>query len=258
MSLKYIIYISAILATLYLLAVSSLYLFQRSLIYYPTPVDPEFAAEAVSFEHQGLLLQGWVINPGQQKAVIYFGGNSEMISDNHALFQQIFADYSVYLVNYRGYGNSQGQPSEAALFADALAVYDQISERHSAIIAYGRSLGSGVAVYLAARRKISKLILLTPYDSVVEVAAKIYSIFPVRWLLKDRFDSAALAAEISAPELIITAENDRVIPPSHGASLKDALVNSEISYQKISGAAHNDVVNFPAFQQALEAFLAGH
>jgi pimeloyl-ACP methyl ester carboxylesterase len=144
--------------------------YQRRLIYYPVALDPSFVAERIVVDNQGTRLQGWVLNPGQRKAVIYFGGNSEMITHRRGFFEDVFRDYSVYLINYRGYGDSEGSPSEAGLFSDALAIYDQLSPRHQSISAYGRSLGSGVAVYLAARRPLEKLILLTPYDSVAAVA----------------------------------------------------------------------------------------
>jgi pimeloyl-ACP methyl ester carboxylesterase len=171
--MKEIIFIALVLLGVYLLLAAFLYVYQRRLIYYPVALDPSFVAERIVVDNQGTRLQGWVLNPGQRKAVIYFGGNSEMITHRRGFFEDVFRDYSVYLINYRGYGDSEGSPSEAGLFSDALAIYDQLSPRHQSISAYGRSLGSGVAVYLAARRPLEKLILLTPYDSVAAVAQKI-------------------------------------------------------------------------------------
>jgi pimeloyl-ACP methyl ester carboxylesterase len=191
--MKEIIFIALVLLGVYLLLAAFLYVYQRRLIYYPVALDPSFVAERIVVDNQGTRLQGWVLNPGQRKAVIYFGGNSEMITHRRGFFEDVFRDYSVYLINYRGYGDSEGSPSEAGLFSDALAIYDQLSPRHQSISAYGRSLGSGVAVYLAARRPLEKLILLTPYDSVAAVAQKIYPMFPVRYLIKDRFDSSTTA-----------------------------------------------------------------
>ncbi|MFZ9038469.1 MAG: alpha/beta hydrolase [Gammaproteobacteria bacterium] len=254
--MKEIIFIALVLLGVYLLLAAFLYVYQRRLIYYPVTLDPSFDAERVVVDNQGTRLQGWVLNPGQRKAVIYFGGNSEMITHRRRFFEDVFRDYSVYLINYRGYGDSEGSPSEAGLFSDALAIYDQLSPGHDSISAYGRSLGSGVAVYLAARRPLEKLILLTPYDSVAAVAQKIYPMFPVRYLIKDRFDSAALAPEIEVPVLITSAEHDREIKLSHTLALKQRFTRAPLDYLMISGAAHNNIVDFPDYREAVRKFVA--
>ncbi len=251
-----IIFIALVLIGVYLLLAAFLYVYQRRLIYYPVALDPGFVAEPIVVDNQGTRLQGWVLNPGQRKAVIYFGGNSEMITHRRGFFEDVFRDYSVYLINYRGYGDSEGSPSEVGLFSDALAIYDQLSPRHASISAYGRSLGSGVAVYLAARRPLEKLILLTPYDSVAAVAQKIYPMFPVRYLIKDRFDSAALAPEIEAPVLITSAEHDREIKLSHTLALKQRFTRAPLDYMMISGAAHNNIVDFPDYREAVRGFVS--
>jgi pimeloyl-ACP methyl ester carboxylesterase len=245
--MKEIIFIALVLLGVYLLLAAFLYVYQRRLIYYPVALDPSFVAERIVVDNQGTRLQGWVLNPGQRKAVIYFGGNSEMITHRRGFFEDVFRDYSVYLINYRGYGDSEGSPSEAGLFSDALAIYDQLSPRHQSISAYGRSLGSGVAVYLAARRPLEKLILLTPYDSVAAVAQKIYPMFPVRYLIKDRFDS---------PVLITSAEHDREIRLPHTLALKQSFTRAPLDYMMISGAAHNNIVDFPDYREAVRQFVS--
>ena len=244
------------LAVIYLSIGAYLYLFQRKLLYYPTAVDPTFQAPEFTLENDGYRLHGWVLNPGASHALIYFGGNSESITDRSEFFVSLFADYSVYLVDYRGYGNSEGTPSEAALFADALAVYDDVAPRHDSVSAYGRSLGSGVAVYLAAHRELDQLILLTPYDSIAEVAQGLYPWFPVRHLVRDRFDSVALAAGIDIPVFIAGAELDRVIAPRHTAALRAALVAADVDYVMIAGAAHNDITGFAQYRDAIARFVA--
>lgn len=115
------------LLALYLLLAIFVYLIQRSLIYYPVPSDLGFAAQEITLDNNGTRLHGWVLNPDKDKAMVYFGGNAEQVTGNQGIFQDLFRDYSVYLVNYRGYGDSEGRPSEAALFADALAIYDHAS-----------------------------------------------------------------------------------------------------------------------------------
>ena len=244
-----------VLLALYLLLTLFMYLFQRSLIYYPVAPDTGFAAPEITFDSDGVRLHGWVLNPGRDKALVYFGGNAEQITWNRDTFEDVFRDYSVYLVNYRGYGYSGGKPSEVALFADAVAIYDQIAPRHGEITALGRSLGSGVAVYLATQRPLRRLILLTPYDSITAVARRAYPIFPVNWLLWDRFDSAARAAQVRVPVLIVAAERDRVVPSAHARALQRELVNAPVSFVTIRGAAHNDVSDYPEYREAIREFI---
>lgn len=246
-----------VLFSLYLLIAAYLYIFQRRMIYHPVPVDSAFRADEISFDNNGTRLHGWVLNPNKPRAVIYFGGNSELITHRREYFEDVFDDYSVYLINYRGYGQSQGNPSEDGLFSDALALYDQLIKRHDSIIAYGRSLGSGVAVYLAASRRLEKLILLTPYDSIVEVGQKLYPLFPVRYLIKDRFDSASRASDIEIPVLIASAENDREIGLAHTMKLKQSFHRARVEYQMIAGAAHNDVIDFPDYRATVQKFISG-
>ncbi len=245
-----------VLFGIYLLISAFLYLYQRRLIYYPTAADPHFGAEEITIDNDGLRLHGWILYPGKRRAVIYFGGNSEPITQNGGLFKTLFEDHSVYLIDYRGYGKSEGKPSEAGLFADALAIFDFLCQRHQSIAAYGRSLGSGVAVYLAANRPLERLILLTPYDSIMALARKLYPLFPVRLLLRDRFDSTARAGDIEIPVLMVTAEHDRVIPLPHSLALRQRLERAQLSYTMIDGAAHDDIVEFTQFHVAVNRFVA--
>lgn len=250
-----IAYIAASLIGVYLLLAALLYRFQRRMIYFPVPADSAFQAMEIDIDNRGTRLHGWVLNPGKPGAVIYFGGNSEMITHRGEFFEDVFRDYSTYLLNYRGYGLSQGSPSEAGLFSDALAIYDRVAGEHDRIIAYGRSLGSGVAVYLASMRPLDKLILLTPYDSITEIGARIYPFFPVRYLIKDRFDSASRAGKIETPVMITSAELDREIELGHTLALKERFTRAPVEYVMIEGAAHNDIVDFPAYRDAVRNFL---
>ena len=201
-----------LLVMLYLLLAGAMFLFQRSLLYYPVPHQEDIPREEVSFENDGLKLHGWVLNKGRSKALVYFGGNSEAIQNNIVEFESMFENYTVYLVHYRGYGKSEGNPTETGLFSDALAIYDVLQPQYEAISIMGRSLGSGVAVYLASKRKTEKLILLTPYDSIAEVAQVHYPFIPARYVARDRFESFGYAPQITAPVLMVTAELDRVVP----------------------------------------------
>lgn len=252
----YLAIIAVAVVALYLSVGAWLYVRQRALLYFPVAHDAGFDADSVTLETDGAALHGWVLNPGRDKALVYFGGNSEMVTHRHEFFEDVFRNYTVYLFNYRGYGLSTGRPSETALCDDALAICDWLRNRHASVTAYGRSLGSGVAVYLAAHRPLEKLLLLTPYDSVTEVAQRLYPIFPVRWLLKDRFDSAALAGRIEVPVMIASAEHDREIPRACTLALKARFTQAPLRYVEIAGAAHNDIVDFPAYRDAVREFVA--
>ena len=246
-----------VLLAVYLLLAAFLYFYQRRLIYYPVAADPAFRADEITIDNQGTRLHGWVLNPGRAKALIYFGGNSELITHRRGFFEDVFGDYSVYLVNYRGYGHSEGKPSEAALFSDALAIYDRLTREHEAISAYGRSLGSGIAVFLAAERVLEKLILLTPYDSLVAVARRYYPMFPVRLLLRDHFDSAARAGDVDEPVLITAAEFDHEIRLPHTLALKRRFQRAPLTYRVIAGAAHNNIVDFADYRESVREFVHG-
>ena len=239
----------------YGLTLVCMYLFQRNLIYFPTPFDSTFPAQQVNFDNQGVSLQGWVLNPGKSKAMIYFGGNSEMITANGELFDVVFSDYSVYLVNYRGYGNSQGVANQAALFSDALVIFDRLKLEHDAITAFGRSLGSGIAVYLASQRELDRLILLTPYDSIAAVAQKHYPLLPISWLIQDRYDSIRWGRDIQLKVLVVVAQLDTVLPSHHAETLVQNLGRAKVSYHMISGAAHNDIGEFEQYRQILREFI---
>ena len=242
-------------AVVYLLCLVLLYFLQRNLLYYPVPAPPDIPRETIGFDNEGLKLHGWRLNKGQSRALVYFGGNSEMISDNILQFESLFKNFTVYLINYRGYGNNDGKPTEAGLFSDALAIYDQIKGWHSSVSLFGRSLGSGVAIYLATKRPVDQLILLTPYDSIADVGQTHYPIFPVKYLIKDRFDSAKLAPKITAPVLIVTAEFDRIIPIKHAEILRDQLTNTNVVYRMVPGAAHNNVTDYSGYREAIEEFI---
>jgi hypothetical protein len=253
--MKSIVFIITALALFYLLGVALLYFLQRNLLFYPVPAVDGIARETISFNNDAISLHGWVLNQDKQKALVYFGGNAEDITDNIPLFEELFEKYTVYLINYRGYGKSQGTPTEEALFSDAIAIYDQIMDQHDSISLMGRSLGSGVAVYLASKREIDQLFLLTPYDSIAEVAQTHYPYFPTSYLIKDRFESIVYAAQLKASILILAAEFDQVVPVKHAERLRDRLTRSKVSYHLIAGADHNNITAFPRYREIVRAFI---
>ena len=243
-----------VLLCLYGLACAFLYLNQRRLIYMPESSRPVRQAPDFVLPQDGVMLRGWVVNPGKTRALLYFGGNGERIEDLREDFSSGFPDRTIYLLPYRGYGASSGEPSESALIDDALALYDEVARHHTGVAVIGRSLGSGVAVQLAARRPLERLVLVTPFDSLQRVAQDAYPYAPVSWLLKDRYESWRFAGQVHCPVLVLRAADDQVIDPARTAVLV-ASFGALPEELVIAGAGHNTIQNDPAYQRALDAFL---
>jgi homoserine O-acetyltransferase len=136
------------------------------------------------------------------------------------------ASAPLLFLNYRGYGDSQGKPSERNLLADALELYDWISAQSGVlaqrVVVIGRSLGTGIAAYVACQRPAAAAILITPYDSIVEIARRRFPYCAAQLLLKHRFDALRFASLAKAPALVLLAEHDSVIPKHHAMRLLDA------------------------------------
>lgn len=231
-----------------------LYALQRDVLYHPSPLLFEPDTPAISIRGATGVLHGWVVNPGQQKAVIYFGGNGESVERDVDFFRAILPNESIYLVPYRGYGPNTGEPSEAGIEADALTIFDFVHSRHGQIALFGRSLGSGVATYVAARRPIAKLVLATPYDSILNIARDRYGIFPVSMLLRDRYESWRYADAIETPVLVLLGANDEIIPRAHS----DALIahfRVKPLVVVIPRAGHNNLSNSPLYAKAIADFM---
>lgn len=239
----------------YILAALYLYINQRSMIYFPHKGPSDLHDATFEIENDGHILKGWVVNPERQKAIIYFGGNSERIEGNIAAFQKLFPLYSLYLLNYRGFGESDGKPTEAGLYRDALAIYDQLKAEHPHISVIGRSLGSGVATWLAASRKVEKLILITPFDSAQQVAQKVYPYFPMSLLLKDKHDSWSRAHQIDSRILMIIASNDTIISREHSDRLAEQFKPQQLKVVVVEDATHNTISSHAEFYDSMQAFM---
>lgn len=174
-------------------------------------------------------------------AVVYFGGNAEDVSLNLPDFRAAFPGQALFLMHYRGYGGSAGSPSEEGLFADGVALLDSVLAAHRRVTLIGRSLGSGVAVRLAAARPVSRLVLVTPYDSILGVAQERFAWFPVRWLLRDKYESWRYAPSISAPVLLLAAEHDEVISRASTELLRTRFRLGNAEYLVIPDTGHNTI-----------------
>ena len=238
----------------YVAIAGMLYVFQRSFLYFPSEKRPH-PFERMVVSSQGESIEVIVLNKGKSKALIYFGGNGEAVVSNAEDFSSSFSDITIYLVNYRGYGGSSGKPTESGIYFDALTLYDQFKTLHSHISVAGRSLGSGVATYLAANRLFKNVVLITPYDSILNVAKEKYALFPVKLLLKDQYDSLSRVKNIKAKVLVIAAQNDQVIPMVHTQKLINEFKNNQVLLKIIKNTGHNNLLNSADYLKTFSEFI---
>ncbi len=229
---------------------------QRSLIYFPQPGMNGSGEQVRFFQAGSTTLSAVVLNQGRQDAIIYFGGNAERTENNASQFRRLFPNHTIYLMHYRGYGLSEGQPNESDLCSDAVTVYDAVTASHSTLSVIGRSLGSGVASYLSAHRPTEKLVLITPFDSLVAVASRHYPFLPVSLLLQERYESFKRASAIGAQTLVIAGEMDTIVPPQHARRLATFFSPQRLTTLEVAGADHNTILGFPEIENALVSFFA--
>ncbi|HEF4759633.1 TPA: alpha/beta hydrolase [Pseudomonas putida] len=241
-----------ILAALYLALCAALFVFQRALIYYPQP-RADSSAPLLSLSVDDVQVNVSTRPHAGPKALIYFGGNAEDVSRSVPEFAAAFPGHALYFMHYRGYGGSSGSPSEEAIARDAMALFDKVYAEHPQIAVVGRSLGSGVAVRLASVRPAEKLLLVTPYNSLEELAARQFRWFPVQWLLKDKFESWRYAKHINIPTHLIAAEQDEVIPASSTQRLYHHFPKGVATLRVIPGTGHNSISDNPEYLKALDA-----
>jgi fermentation-respiration switch protein FrsA (DUF1100 family) len=233
---------------IYLAALAVVYLAQRRLLYFPNAAEIPPAAvglrEAERFHvntEDGERLLAWRIPPSPSGPMIIYlhgnGGGVGLRANRYAAFAA--AGFGVLALEYRGYGGSTGAPSEAGLTRDAEAAYstaleDVASER---IAVLGESLGSGLAVKLAARHPVGAVVLDSPYTSIAEVAASKFWMFPFRWLIRDVYDSLARIADVKAPLLIVHGTRDPVVPFRFGQKLFERATTQK-TFIAVEGAGH--------------------
>jgi pimeloyl-ACP methyl ester carboxylesterase len=227
------------------------YLFQRRLQYFPdrseviVPAGERYAGltEVRPRTEDGVELRAWHWPGSRKTTLLFFHGNAghrghrlEWVERFHQL------GWGIYLLDYRGYGGSDGSPTEEGLFKDADAARRSLGEQSTDKVIYiGESIGCSVAVDLASRQPPVALVLQSGAISVAEVAKAAYPILPVGLLMKDRFDSREKIAQLSGPVLSIHGDRDRIIPMRLGRELFDAAT-CEKEWYEVSGAGHNDLI----------------
>lgn len=249
--MRTLIVLLAILAALYVAACAALFFFQRSLIYFPQPGSGALGAETLRLPVDGGdVLVTTVQRPGAG-AVLYFGGNAEDVTYSLPDLVSAFPQRAIYLLHYRGYGGSVGSPSEQALRSDGRALFDRIAPQHRDIVVVGRSLGTGVAIQLAAERPVTRLVLVTPFDSLQDLAVQQFRLFPVRWLLTDKYESGRYASRITVPTTLIAAEHDEIIPRQSTEQLHRRFAAGTARLRVIPKTGHNTISGSPMYVEML-------
>lgn len=249
----------------YALVCLAMFLLQRSLQYFPdrSPMDP--AAAGLPQAHaqtlataDGERLAAWWVAPRDDRAPVYLylHGNGAHLHARAARFAHLVADGAGLLApSWRGYGGSTGSPTEAGLHADARAAYDALRARGVAperILLYGESLGSTVAVMLAAERPVRALLLDSAFGSALDVAARAYPWLPVRWLLRDTYRADLAAPRITVPVLQVHCSDDPVTPLASALALHARFAHAR-PLQRIDGRCH--VPSLAAYDGARAAFV---
>ncbi|RQP22289.1 alpha/beta hydrolase [Piscinibacter terrae] len=237
-------------AALYLLLCAGLFFFQRSLLYFPPPANAADAART-AMQAQGLTLAVTTRSVPGDAAVVYFGGNAEDVSFSLPDLAAAFPSHSLYLLHYPGYSGNAGSPNEAAIRQAALALFDAVHRDHAKVIVIGRSLGSGVAIGVAAQRPVERLVLVTPYDSIVDIAAGQFPFVPVRWIMLDKYESWRYVPQVKAPTTIVVAQFDEVIPAASSRRLFERFGPGAASYLTIASTGHNTISQSADYVRAL-------
>lgn len=253
----------AIAAVLYLAAAGYLYVFQRDYVFKPggtlaSPAEkglPDMQVVTIEARDR-VALTGWY-QPAKDglPTVLYFHGNAGNISGRANRFAQIVASgYGVLAVSYRGYPGSGGRPSEKRLARDGRTIFDWLSQRAPVIVIHGESLGTGVAVQVAATREARALVLEAPYTAALDMARAAYPWIPTRFLMRDPFLSREYIKDVEEPVLIVHGTEDRVVPFAQGEELFK-LAHEPKAMDVKTGAGHSDLWDYGLWADVL-AFLA--
>jgi uncharacterized protein len=242
-----------------------LYTTQRALMYFPEAAQTPPAAAGLPQAQEVLLdtadgerLIAWHVPPhGDRPVVLYLHGNGGALRHRAERFRALTADGTgLVAVDYRGYGGSSGHPTETGLLTDAETAQGFAAARYAAarIAVWGESLGSGVAVALAAERPIGRLVLEAPFTSTADLAARQYPFVPVRWLMKDQFRSDLRIASVTAPLLVLHGERDTIVPIEYGERLF-GLAREPKRFVRFPQGEHEGLDRFGALA-TVKTFLA--
>jgi uncharacterized protein len=252
--------IAAIIIVLYLSGVLLLFFFQTRLIFYPGKLSKDYKFRTIPLREEVFFKteDGETINglffPGEDKtrAILYFHGNAGDLSGWQFVAEDLLpSGLSIFIVDYRGYGKSTGSISEKGLYADAEAAYQFLVERKKiksdSIIIYGRSIGTGVAVEIASRKKCAGLVLESSYSSLATLANEKVPFFFPSFYLHAKFNNLNKIGQVSAPIAFVHGADDTLIPPAHSHVLFEAFRGKK-TFVLIDKGQHNDLHGFPEYK----------
>ncbi len=254
----------------YLLLNAAVFVMQRSLLYPAARQAPNLGAydvtglgEVTTQTPDGLTLRHWYVPPSAAGAavLVVFHGNAGHLGDRVPKLDQIIdAGFGVLFAGYRGYSGNPGKPTEDDLTADARLLLDWLEAQGvppQRTVIYGESLGTGIAVKMAATRPSAGVILESPYTSIAEVAQTHYWYLPAKWMVLDKWDSMAHIGRLRAPLLVLHGGRDKTVPTRYGRRLFAAAPEPK-ELMIVEGAAHNDLYDYPQVAERVIAFLRRH
>jgi len=245
---------------------ASLYFLQEKILFLPTTLAQDYQYEfRYPFEElffktkENVSINALHFKVENPKGVIlYFHGNAGDLSRWGIIGEHFVSlNYDVLIMDYRTYGKSRGKLSEQGFYEDADFCYDYLLKSYSEedIVLYGRSIGTGIAVYLASKHQPKKLILETPYYSILDLAKQRFPIFPVKTLLKYEFPSNEFITTVNCPITIFHGTDDSVIPYRSAQKLKSVAPQSKISFITIEGGDHNNLISFDKYKEGIVSIL---
>ena len=240
--MKYLYFTVSSIIIAYIVVIIFVYFYQRNLLYHPS--ENNYQNDTIQFNHQEIFikvndeikLKSWIINKDLKnfKTLVFFHGNAGDLSNRiYKLNELDKLDINILLISWRGFSGNEGYPTEKNLYEDAEAAIKWLNKKkvsNSQIILYGESLGTGVAVEIASKNNFNSIILESPFTSIENSAKIYYPYLPVKFLLKDRYDSISKIKKINSPILIMHGRKDDIVPFFMGKKLFEKANSPKDSY----------------------------
>jgi len=249
--LYYIKFLVAIVLIAYIILIVLLYVMQDSMVFVGANSfkkklqDEQYLSKHLEKQNfvtsDEVLLDGAIYTNNNDKLIIYFGGNASNSISFLNTFTNNTLSYDILSFNYRGFAYSNGKPSEEKLYSDALEIYNKYKSNYKEIIIIGRSLGTAIASYLSSQIKSSNLILITPFDSILNIAQRKYPYIWIKYLLKNKFDSVKNLKNNKTFCSIVMVKNDEVVSNQSTQILKDNILNLKNYIIIDDGSTHGDI-----------------
>tara|TARA_R110002126_G_scaffold223276_2_gene368314 strand:+ start:285 stop:1109 length:825 start_codon:yes stop_codon:yes gene_type:complete len=255
-----------VLISLYLMVGSLLYFFQEKMLFLPTVLAQDYEYQFLypfeelffNTEDEAVINAVYFKAENPKGVILYFHGNAGDLS-RWGLVTEYFVEkqYDVLVIDYRTYGKSTGKLSEQALYHDAQYCYDYLKNRYSEsdITIYGRSLGTGIATYIASKNRPKQLILETPYHSVLDVAQSRFPMFPVKQLLKYKLPSYQYIKQVNCPITIFHGTADAVVPFASAEKLYNLSIKEQTTFIAIENGNHGNLISFDAYKNQIKKIL---